>query len=336
MQIRTKFVLLSLFLTSYCLLPASAENNSEKTATSEAYPAIPEMVTSFGGAVLDGALYIYGGHTGRAHHYYNEAQANTLRRLDLKNPKAWQSLGKGPRLQGLAMVAHGGKLYRIGGFTAKNKEGEDHDFWSVADVACYDIATKKWTDMSPLPEPRSSFDAAVLGDKIYVVGGWQLQGEAETKWHKTAYALDLVSDKPQWQALPKPPFVRRALTVAAHDGKIYAIGGMQKKGGTTLRVDVFDPASGTWSRGPDLQGSGRLKGFGASAFATGGNLYASTHNGALQRLAKDGKSWEIVKELERPRFFHRLLPFSDNQLILVGGANMEIGKFDEVDVIDVP
>ena len=46
------------------------------------------------------------------------------KRLDLKNGKAWESLGKGPGLQGLALVAHNNKLYRLGGFAAKNKEGD--------------------------------------------------------------------------------------------------------------------------------------------------------------------------------------------------------------------
>ena len=299
------------------------------------YPDIPKAVTSFGAAIAGDALYIYGGHTGRAHAYYKEAQANTLWRLDLKKPKAWESLGDGPGLQGLAMVAHGGKLYRIGGFTAKNKDGEEGDLWSQAAVARYDPATKRWQEVSPLPEPRSSFDAAVLGDKIYVIGGWQMQGDGETKWHKTAHVLDLSANSPVWKALPEPPFQRRALSVAAHDGKVYAIGGMQpKKGGPTTRVDIYDPSTGKWSQGPGLVGEG-MEGFGSSAFAVGKALYVSTISGKLQRLAEDGKSWKVVRQLERARFFHRMLPLSDEQLLSVGGGSMTKGRYEQLDVIEV-
>lgn len=312
---------------------AVAAKSTTSSATS-AYPSIPQMVTSFGAAIAGDALYVYGGHTGRAHAYYKEAQANTLRRLNLKNAKAWESLGEGPGLQGLAMVAHGGKLYRIGGFTAKNKDGEDHDLWSQADVSCYDPATKLWTDVSPLPEPRSSFDAAVLGDKIYVVGGWQMSGDTDKIWHKTAYVLNLAADTPQWEALPEPPFQRRALSVAAHEGKIYAIGGMQQEGGPTTRTDVLDSATGKWSQGASLQGK-PMDGFGSSAFATGGRLYVTTYSGKLQQLTKNGAAWEVVAELERDRFFHRMLPLSDTQLVSLGGASMSEGKFEEIDVIDV-
>ena len=311
-----------------------ASDDAKVSVAANVYPGIPELVTSFGAAISNDALYVYGGHTGRAHEYYAEAQAHTLRKLDLKNPKGWESLGEGPGLQGLAMVAHGGKLYRIGGFTAKNQDGEDQDLWSQPGVACFDPATNKWTDVAPLPEPRSSFDAAVLGDQIFVVGGWTMQGDKDTQWLKTAHVLDLSADVPAWKKLPDPPFERRALSVAAHDGKIFAIGGMQRIGGPSTRVDVYDLKSRTWSQGPSLGGEG-MEGFGSSAFAVGGRLYVTTYSGRLQRLAADGKSWESLHTLDRARFFHRLLPLSDNKLLAVGGASMTSGKFDELDVIQV-
>lgn len=312
---------------------------------------LEQPVTSFGGAILGGDVYIYGGHTGDAHSYSNEEQDHFVRRLDLQTGK-WKKLAAGPHLQGLALVAHGGKLYRIGGFTAKNADGEDHDLWSQADVASYDPKTNEWTELSPLPEPRSSFDAAVLGDTIYVIGGWKMAGDAERVWHETAWAMDLSAASPEWRALPKPPFQRRALAVAAHNGKIYAIGGMQSEGGITTRVDVFDPQAGAWSQGPSLVtekadadessngGSrrrpfSRMTGFGASAFATGGRLYVSTINGDLQQLSDDGSKWTIASKTPTARFFHRMLPIDDERFVIVGGANMSIGKFSEVEILPV-
>lgn len=315
-------------------LAVGSFGNSGRADVTDKLPLLPQKATSFGAAIADGVLYVYGGHTGRAHSYSKESQANTLWRLDLQKPKAWESLGKGPRLQGHAMVAHGERLYRLGGFTAKNSAGEEHDLWSQANVARFDPTTKKWEELSPMPVPRSSFDAAVLGGKIYVIGGWNMQGEAETVWHKSAYVLDLSADTLSWEALPEPPFERRALSVAAHQGQVFAIGGMQRKGGPTTRVDVYDPASSSWVRGPNLVGEG-MEGFGSAAFAVGKDLYVSTYAGNLQRLSKDGKSWEVAKRLERARFFHRMLPLSNHQLLSVGGASMKTGKFDQLDVIDV-
>ncbi|QDT08960.1 kelch repeat-containing protein [Planctomycetes bacterium K23_9] len=325
--------------------PASDPQSPSILVDAERFPAIPQGVTSFGAAVTGDALFVYGGHSGGAHSYYAEAQGKELWKLDLKNPKSWKSLGEGPGakgpgqkgagLQGLAMVTHGGKLYRIGGFNAKNSEGEDKDLWSQDSVARYDPATNQWESLPPLPEPRSSFDAAVLGDKIYVVGGWSMQGDSDSQWLDTAHVLDLSAPTLKWKALAKPPFVRRALSVAAHNGKIYAIGGMQSEGGPSKRTDVYDPQTNTWSQGPELIGE-PMDGFGSSSFATGGKLYATTYSGFLQSLSADGKSWQKLAELDSDRFFHRLLPLSSNQLLVVGGASMSSGKFEEVEVITIP
>jgi uncharacterized GH25 family protein len=299
-------------------------------------PPLNPKVTSSGAAVIGDELYVYGGNLGSAHAYHNKSQSHELRRVALTGGQSWETISTGPGLQGLSMVAHGGKLYRIGGFTALNKEGEENNLQSQASVACFDPATNQWSELPPLPEPRSSHDAAVLGDTIYVVGGWNLGEENEEKrgWHTTAWSLDLSAKNPQWKALPKAPFERRALAVAAYDGKVYVIGGMEKAGAPTTKVDVFDPEKNNWSEGPALQGDG-MTGFGCSAFATGGRLYVSTSKGNLQRLSRDGRSWEIARELPTARFFHRMLPVDEGHFVMVAGANMETGKFDQVEVIAV-
>ena len=109
---------------------------------------------------------------------------------------------------------------------------------------------------------------------------------------------------------------------------------MQKVGGPTTQVDVFDPETQTWSRGPSLQGGG-MDGFGSSSFAVGNQLFATTYSGSIQRLDRDADSWRNLGQLDRQRFFHRLLPFSENELIAVGGASMSDGKFEALEVIRV-
>ncbi len=297
------------------------------------FAELPFGVTSFGAAILGDELYLFGGHKGHAHSYSAEEQSNSLLRLKLDSQGKWSEVATGPNLQGLAMVAHGGKLYRVGGFSAKNKEGEEQNLVSQASAASYDPAKKQWQDLPDLPEPRSSHDAAVQGDRLYVVGGWALAGKEESKWHDTAYTMGLSAAEPKWEPLPKPPFLRRALALAAYQGKIYAIGGMQSKGSPTTQVDIYDPATQKWTEGPPLNGE-PLEGFGSSAFEVNGRLYVSTINGRLQRLSQDGSKWEVVDKLADARFFHRMLPYK-NQLLMVGGANMREGKFTHLDLVPV-
>lgn len=298
-------------------------------------PELPRGITSFGGAVIGDTIFVYGGNYGSAHEYSKEGQSGDLWSLNLASPKAWKKLTSGPKLQGLAMVAHGGLLYRLGGFTALNSEGEDQNLQSQATAARFDPSTGEWQELSSLPEPRSSFDAAVVGDVLYVAGGWNMLGAGKERvWHRTAWAMDLSADELKWEPVAQQPFTRRALAQAAWNGKLYCIGGMRQHGGTSTEVDVYDPATGSWSKGPSIEGSG-LDGFGCSAFACDGLLYVSTLSGSLQRLSKDGARWELVGQLDHPRFFHRMLPLRDARLIAIGGGNMSVGKVTEVDVIAV-
>ena len=311
-------------------VPGSAHKKAETMTLAE----LPKGTTSFGAAVAGDWVYVYGGNCGAAHRYSTASQSNAFLRLSLKDQTQWEKLPSGPKLQGLAMVAHGGKLYRVGGFTARNEEGEPQDLWSTDEFARYDPAKGKWESLAPLPEPRSSHDAVVLGDQLYVVGGWMLQGESKRKWHKTAYVADLSQNKPTWKKLPSPPFQRRALTLGICDGKVYVIGGMQVQGGPTTKVAVFDPAEQSWSEGPSIHGS-PMDGFGASAFILGKDLYVTTSSGKLQRLAPGSDKWEIVQTFRPGRFFHRMLPIDDRHLVLIGGTSRGRGRLKELQVLTV-
>ena len=80
---------------------------------------LPEELTSFGAAIANNKLFVYGGHTGDAHSYSIEEQSDRFWCLDMADKDAqWQSLETGPRLQGLALVSWKNRLIRIGGFTA--------------------------------------------------------------------------------------------------------------------------------------------------------------------------------------------------------------------------
>ncbi len=295
-------------------------------------PEIPDGITSFGAALCDGHLYVYGGHNGDAHEYYQTGQNGTTWRLDLQNPGKWESVSQTVGRQGLAMVAHNGRVYRLGGFEARNQQGEEHDLHSVATVEVMDADSGEWQEIQPMPAPRSSFDAVVVGDTVYVVGGWAMAGDQETRWLETACSLDLSDPDAQWQQLPTPPFVRRALSTAAHGEKIYVIGGMQEKGGPTRSVDVFDTATSQWSKGPELPGDKGMEGFGNSSFNVGGQVVVTTYSGQVYQLNSAGDEWLQLGSLESGRFFHRLLPVSDAEFVLIGGASMESGKTTDTPV----
>lgn len=315
---------------------AAKDEKSDESKVEEAlsaYPALPEPISSFGAAVSEGYLYVYSGHTGGEHEHSRDNLSKKFLRIKLDGGSEWEELPMETPLQGLPLVAHGGKLYRVGGLNAKNAEGEDEELHSVAEFSCYDPAAKKWTALAPLPEARSSHDAVVIGDKLYVVGGWTLDGDRKGTWLDTAWSFDLTNPQGKWEAIAKPTFRRRALAAAQWNGKLVALGGMDEDVNISRQVCVLDPATGAWTELAELPGED-MDGFGAAAWNLDGKLFASGTQESLYRLADDGKSWEAVLELKQPRFFHRLLPAGDATLLSIAGASFDghLANIEEVSV----
>ena len=300
--------------------PANESPSPHKSAA--VLPPLPEPVASFGAVVADGWLYVYGGHTGEEHEHSAANLSAHFRRIQLDGGKEWQDLPMQTHLQGLPLVAHGGKIYRVGGLNNRNATKDDkEDLHSTDEFAEYDPATNKWTALAPLPAARSSHNAAVIGDRLYVVGGWKLDGKSPGTWQPDALVYDFNDAKAGWQKLPLPEFKRRALAAGVWKGKLFALGGMDEKAKPSLRVDFFDPQSGKWSQGPKLPGVG-MAGFGVSAWNLDGDLYVCGLRGVLYRLNDTGSAWEEAGKLETPRFFHQLVPGPHGSLLVVGGASM--------------
>ncbi|MEX2093328.1 MAG: hypothetical protein WD971_11660, partial [Pirellulales bacterium] len=318
---------------------AAAKTSAAKPASAaksqSGIPPLPEPVSSFGAAVADGYLYVYSGHTGTEHDHSAANLSQHFRRVPLAGGKEWELLPMETPLQGLALVAHGGKIYRVGGMNARNATTDDkEDLHSTTEFASYDPATKKWTPLAPLPLPRSSHNAVVIGERLYVTGGWTLNGSRKGEWLDDSLMYDFSDPSAGWQKLPKQDFQRRALAASQWHGKLAALGGMDEHAKISRRVDFFDPASGKWSKGPDLPGTG-MSGFGVSAWSLADNLYVSGFNGRVFKLADDGSKWQEAAKLAQPRFFHQLVPAATpDALLVVGGASRD-GHLSDVELIDV-
>lgn len=287
--------------------------------TPATFPDLPKGVSSFGAVACDGYVYAYGGHSGKVHSYSTDTTLNTFHRIKIADPAKWEELPSGKHLQGLALVEHAGKVIRVGGMEPKHKAGEKSDISSTASVQMYDPKAKKWSDLPDLPAPRSSHDAAVVGDTLVVVGGWNMQAGKSSEWAKDTLTLDLADPKAKWVSV-KQPFVRRALAVAAHEGKVYVAGGLLEGGDTDHTVNVFDPKAGKWEEAAKIPGAG-LNAFTPAVIAAGGKLYLNPADGKVYRLA--GDKWEEVSAVKQYRYVHRMVPLPDGKLLVLGGASKD-------------
>jgi hypothetical protein len=293
--------------------------------------SLPEPTSSFGAVAAQGYLYVYGGHIARTHAYSTESLSGRFSRLKLDGGTAWEALPDGPKLQGMNLATHNGQIYRVGGMEARNRRGSRQDLHSTAEVARFDPAAARWEPLPPLPTPRSSHDIVVVGDMLYVLGGWAMSGSGQSIWAERVDILDLSSPAPVWTSVAQP-FKRRALIVTASSDRVYVLGGMDHQDKVQQAVDVFDVRTRTWSRGPALPG-GEVNGFGPAACTGGGRVYVSVADGSIHRLRPDGGGWEAVA-VGTPRIVHRLVPH-ENQILVLGGAAKGT-NFDLIEAIELP
>ncbi len=118
---------------------------------------------------------------------------------------------------GLAAVVVGNYIYAIGGRTRNAPNG----FGKMDVVERYDIDHNMWQTVAPLPSPRSGMGAAVVGNKIFVFGGFDTNGNVLN----TVEVYNPNTNK--WTSgLAPMPTARGALyAVAKKGGTIYVIGG---------------------------------------------------------------------------------------------------------------
>src|SRR5512133_1759174 len=174
----------------------------------------------------------------------------------------WREMAELPRPVAGYMggVVHG-KLLVVGGSYWENKQKH----WSDL-VQAFDPATNTWTNLTPLPSPRSDAASTTLGEDLYCFGGGK---EKEV----TTDALILHAgrwSRVEGAELPEPRLYAVAI---ASGGWIYVLGGITKAGDYTSMNGAFwrwRPGMRKWEMLEPLPGPGRI----SHAMAEiGGELY---------------------------------------------------------------
>ena len=201
----------------------------------------PTGIETIAAVAHGGKIYTFGGLAGST--WPNASVTNGSYVYD---PAAdtWQALAPMPRASYAgAAVEFNDKIWLIGG-------GADLSCGSVLrDVYIYDPAMDSWSTGPSLPvgNPRAGFGAAVLGGRIYVVGG---QGvPCSPPILDTLLVYDSSSG---WSSLASLPTPRNHLAAVAAEGHLYAIGGFSGSTTSSAAVERYDPGSNSWAAVPSL------------------------------------------------------------------------------------
>jgi N-acetylneuraminic acid mutarotase len=185
-------------------------------------------------AVLDGKIYAIGGYTG-----YSGGILNTVEVYDPELNTWTPVAAMWTRRYLLAAAALNGKIYAIGGSSLDSY---------LDTVEVYDPMANTWTPVASMAIPRRYLAAVALNGKIYALGGFA----DLSPWNlKMVEVYDPVMNN--WTPVASMTITRRSFAAVALKGKIYAVGGYTASYPYypscpfTNTVEVFDPASNTWT-----------------------------------------------------------------------------------------
>jgi non-specific serine/threonine protein kinase len=253
----------------------AAPNPSSPWRTVHAAPTARQDVAS---TVDDGVVWVMGGTTGP-----NAATA----KVEGYDP-AIDTWKNGPDLplplHGAMAVTYNGEIVVMGGWVPNGG-----NLTAQTSNKVFALRGDAWAELPAMTAPRAAGAAAVVGNKLVVVGG-----EADGQ------LLDFtdVFDGTKWVQAPGMPTPRDHLAAIAEDRFVFAVGGSvltpDKDVGAFER---FDTTTGRWVKGPSLPTA--RSGLGAAV--VDGKLYAVGGESAVQALGTvevfdlaTGSAWAAV------------------------------------------
>ena len=138
-----------------------------------------------------------------------------------------------------------------------------------------------WRTLAPMPLTRNHAGAAVVGGKLYVVGG-QTGYDGALVPHADVQAYDPATDR--WSAVAPLPDARShvANSTFTHLGRIYVVAGEREHNDARSSVYRYDPSANKWEQMASLPGD-RIS---PSVGVIDGKIYASGgHDGAVRTNA---------------------------------------------------
>ena len=307
-SLRLSLALVAALMATSFLAPAAHAQRWQKQAA-----PFPEASEELYGVAASGKFYAFGGlgpawtPKGLMYEYDASGDKWTKKKnmpLALHHP-AWAELN--------------GKVYVFGGFVKPEK---GPTAWQPIDNSWeYDPASDTWKALAPMPSKRGAAAAAVVGGKIYVIGGAGLHpGSKETAVHParphrsvdTNEVYDPATNS--WATRQTMPTARNHAFIGAVNNKIYVIGGRVgaafiTRASNTGLVEEYDPATDQWGAlkapMPNPRSAGASGTYKGKIYVAGGE---ERSGGPWQRTFRAVESydpatnlWSILPDMTFPR-----------------------------------
>jgi N-acetylneuraminic acid mutarotase len=211
----------------------------------------PQPAEEISGAAAGGRMYVFAGlapiwrPVGMVYEYDPRTDKWTKKR-----PMALPS-------HHVAFTEFRGKIYAFGGFVLP--ESGPPGWTPINNAWEYDPEADTWQALASMPSKRGSSLAAVVGDRIYVIGGaTTIPGSKETAVYPTRPHMSVGTVEEYdpasntWRERSAMPTPRNHAAIGVVNGKIYVIGGRVGAAFIGLASDIsvveeYDPATDQWS-----------------------------------------------------------------------------------------
>ena len=282
-------------------------------------PSMPTPIGSFDAAIAMGHLIAVGGEEPLG-------VSGKVEAYDLQTRK-WSSLPPlGVPRHGLTVALHGGLLYALVGAeeTAHSQSTAAAEVIDLTAVFGAAPPVGEWRELASAPEPRQQTASAVLGGRLWLLGG--LEGEAGSEATASAVAYDPVING--WNAGPDLPIALHHATAAVYEGELVVIGGWEPEGSNLSAITsgrVFALRNGEWVELPELNHprvAGGAAVVGDKLIVTGGQADGEL---VAETEVFDGETWTDAAPIPTPRE-HLAVAADDRHVYAVGGRELTADK----------
>jgi hypothetical protein len=221
---------------------AVAQSSASSSGWSE-LPQSPIQRSEVAAAAIGRVVYVAGGIA------YPIARPGALEAYDVRTG-SWALKAPMPEdVNHAAAVGYGGALYVLGGYAGFPENGPVHGFAAdeTGGFFRYSPEPNSWTALAPMPTRRGALAAAVIGHRLYAVGGY-------SEALGTLARLEIYDFRShQWTRGPDMHQPREHLAATALGGSLYVFGGRDFYGGHTYATaERFSPSRGRWEQVPSM------------------------------------------------------------------------------------
>ena len=274
-------------------------------------PRTPTLRDGPAGAVAGSHAYLVGGIADFTDGGTTADSLDTVERFDFRTGRYQQLPPLPQELNHVALAAWSGDVYAVGGL-----EDDLEEFTATNRAWRYRPAERRWEPIAPMPTARGAAGAAVIGDRLYIVGG-----VADGRRLRTLEMLDLRTGG--WSQLEPMDAERDHLGVAVLDGKLYALGGRRGDERPLVDFERYDPATDSWERLPTIPEATSGFGFeeyGGRLIAAGGeDLRRRVLTGSVWAYSPESESWSRMPAMSRPKHGFAMVEY-DGRLWAFSGS----------------